>query len=138
MYPPKFIEDLLPIQLSDCAKSVVGKKYQSIPRNKIEEINNILLKRNYSFEDISIFWDDCIKIVKNKHKIYIADEFKTSVNGEKLANKLNKKFDLNLLPKIKRNINLGAWSSFSNIRIFWNSHILLFSIIFIVLILFIL
>jgi len=70
---------------------------------KITEINSVLLDRNYNAQDIFDFWDECIKIAKSNQQIF-TDEFKVSVNGSKLANKLNKKFDLNLLPKIKRHI----------------------------------
>lgn len=70
---------------------------------KIREINTILLDNNYNDKQIFSFWNDCIKIAKDKHQTY-TDEFKTSVNGKRLADKLNNIFGLELLPKIKRHI----------------------------------
>lgn len=70
---------------------------------RIKEINSTLLLLNYKDQDIFLFWDECIKIAKDKQQMF-TDEFKTSVNGKRLADKLNDIFGLQLLPKIKRNI----------------------------------
>jgi hypothetical protein len=70
---------------------------------RITEINSTLMQLNYKDQEIISFWDECIKIAKNKQQMF-TDEFKTSVNGKKLADKLNQNFGLQLLPKIKRNI----------------------------------
>ena len=70
---------------------------------RITEINSTLLQLNYKDQDIFLFWEECIKIAKDKQQMF-TDEFKTSVNGKRLADKLNDIFDLQLLPKIKRNI----------------------------------
>lgn len=70
---------------------------------RIREINSSLLQLNYKDEDIFSFWDECIKIAKDKQQMF-TDEFKNSVNGKRLADKLNDIFGLQLLPKIKRNI----------------------------------
>ena len=70
---------------------------------RIKEINSSLLQLNYKDQDIFLFWDECIKIAKDKQQMF-TDEFKTSVNGKRLADKLNDIFGLQLLPKIKRNI----------------------------------
>ena len=70
---------------------------------RIKEINSTLVQLNYKDEDIFSFWDECIKIAKDKQQMF-TDEFKTSVNGKRLADKLNDIFGLQLLPKIKRNI----------------------------------
>ncbi len=72
-------------------------------KERITEINSTLLQLNYNDEDIFLFWDECIKIAKDKQQMF-TDEFKTSVNGKRLADKLNDIFGLQLLPKIKRNI----------------------------------
>jgi hypothetical protein len=70
---------------------------------RIIEINSTLMELNYKDDEIFLFWDECIKIAKDKNQIF-TDEFKISINGKKLADKLNKKFGLQLLPKIKRDI----------------------------------
>lgn len=70
---------------------------------RITEINSTLLQLNYNDQDILSFWQECIKIAKDKQQMF-TDEFKTSVNGKRLADKLNDTFGLQLLPKIKRNI----------------------------------
>lgn len=70
---------------------------------RIREINSTLLLLNYKDQDILLFWQECIKIAKDKQQMF-TDEFKTSVNGKRLADKLNYIFGLQLLPKIKRNI----------------------------------
>ena len=70
---------------------------------RIREINSTLLQLNYNDEDIFSFWDECIKIAKDKQQMF-TDEFKTSINGKRLADKLNDIFGLQLLPKIKRHI----------------------------------
>jgi len=70
---------------------------------RITEINSSLLQYNYNDQDIISFWDECIKTANDKQQLF-TDEFKTSINGKKLADKLNKLFGLQLLPKIKRNI----------------------------------
>jgi hypothetical protein len=70
---------------------------------RITEINSTLVQLNYKEQEIFSFWDECIKTAKDKQQIF-TDEFKTSVNGKRLADKLNNLFDLQLLPKIKRNI----------------------------------
>jgi hypothetical protein len=70
---------------------------------RIREINSTLLQLNYKDQDIFSFWDECIKTAKDKQQMF-TDEFKTSVNGKRLADKLNHIFALQLLPKIKRNI----------------------------------
>ena len=70
---------------------------------RIREINSTLLQLNYKDQDIFSFWDECIKIAKDKQQMF-TDEFKTSVNGKRLADKLNDIFGLQLLPKIKRHI----------------------------------
>lgn len=74
-----------------------------IIEQRIREINSTLLQLNYKDQDILSFWQECIKIAKDKQQMF-TDEFKTSVNGKRLADKLNDSFDLQLLPKIKRNI----------------------------------
>jgi hypothetical protein len=70
---------------------------------RITEINTTLLQLNYKDQEIFSFWDECIKIAKDKKQMF-TDEFKISINGKRLADKLNKSFGLQLLPKIKRNI----------------------------------
>lgn len=70
---------------------------------KIKEINTNLLDNNFDEKQIFLFWDECIKIAKDKHQTY-TDEFKISVNGKRLADKLNTIYGLKLLPKIKRHI----------------------------------
>jgi hypothetical protein len=70
---------------------------------RITEINSTLLQLNYKDQEILSFWDECIKIAKDKQKMF-TDEFKISINGKRLADKLNESFGLQLLPKIKRNI----------------------------------
>lgn len=70
---------------------------------RIREISSTLVQLNYKDQDIFLFWDECIKTAKNKQQIF-TDEFKTSVNGKRLADKLNDIFGLQLLPKIKRHI----------------------------------
>lgn len=70
---------------------------------RITEINSTLVQLNYKDQDIFSFWEECIKTAKDKHQMF-TDEFKTSVNGKRLADKLNDTFGLQLLPKIKRNI----------------------------------
>ena len=70
---------------------------------RITEINSNLVQLNYKDQEIFSFWDECIKTAKDKNQIF-TDEFKTSINGKRLADKLNKNFGLQLLPKIKRNI----------------------------------
>jgi hypothetical protein len=70
---------------------------------RITEINKTLVELNYKDQEIIFFWDECIKIAKDKQQMF-TDEFKTSVNGKRLADKLNQSFGLQLLPKIKRNI----------------------------------
>ena len=70
---------------------------------RIREINSTLLQLNYKDQDIFLFWEECIKIAKDKQQMF-TDEFKTSVNGKRLAEKLNDIFGLQLLPKIKRHI----------------------------------
>jgi hypothetical protein len=72
-------------------------------QERIKEINSTLLLHNYNDQDIISFWDDCIKNANDKQQLF-TDEFKTSINGKKLADKLNNLFGLKLLPKIKRNI----------------------------------
>ena len=74
-----------------------------IIEQRIREINSTLVQLNYKDQDIFSFWEECIKIAKDKQQMF-TDEFKTSVNGKRLADKLNDSFDLQLLPKIKRNI----------------------------------
>lgn len=74
-----------------------------IIEQRIREINSSLLQLNYKDQDIFSFWDQCIKIAKDKQQMF-TDEFKTSVNGKRLADKLNESFGLQLLPKIKRHI----------------------------------
>ena len=74
-----------------------------IIEQRIREINSTLVQLNYKDQDIFSFWEECIKIAKDKQQMF-TDEFKTSVNGKRLADKLNDTFDLKLLPKIKRNI----------------------------------
>jgi hypothetical protein len=70
---------------------------------RITEINSTLMQLNYKDQEILSFWDECIKIAKDKHQMF-TDEFKISINGKRLADKLNQSFGLQLLPKIKRNI----------------------------------
>ena len=70
---------------------------------RITEINSTLMQLNYKEQDILSFWDECIKIAKDKKQMF-TDEFKISINGKRLADKLNESFGLQLLPKIKRNI----------------------------------
>ena len=72
-------------------------------KERITEINSTLVQLNYKDQDILLFWEECIKIAKDKQQMF-TDEFKTSVNGKRLADKLNNIFGLQLLPKIKRNI----------------------------------
>jgi hypothetical protein len=70
---------------------------------RIIEINSTLLQLNYKDQDILLFWQECIKIAKDKQQMF-TDDFKSSVNGKRLADKLNYIFSLQLLPKIKRHI----------------------------------
>jgi hypothetical protein len=70
---------------------------------RITEINSTLVQLNYKDQEIFSFWDECIKIAKDKQQMF-TDEFKISINGKRLADKLNESFGLELLPKIKRNI----------------------------------
>jgi len=70
---------------------------------RITEINSTLVQLNYKDQEIFFFWDECIKIAKDKQQMF-TDEFKISINGKRLADKLNESFGLQLLPKIKRNI----------------------------------
>ena len=70
---------------------------------RITEINSTLVQLNYKDQEIISFWDECIKIAKDKQQMF-TDEFKISINGKRLANKLNNGSNLQLLPKIKRNI----------------------------------
>ena len=70
---------------------------------RIREINSTLVQLNYKDQDIFLFWEECIKIAKDKQQMF-TDEFRISVNGKRLADKLNDTFGLQLLPKIKRNI----------------------------------
>lgn len=72
-------------------------------QERIKEINSSLLLLNYSDQDVISFWEECIKTANDK-KHFFTDDFKVSINGKKLADKLNKVFGLQLLPKIKRNI----------------------------------
>ena len=72
-------------------------------KERITKINSTLLLLNYKDQDIFLFWEECIKIAKDKQQMF-TDEFKTSVNGKRLADKLNDIFGLQLLPKIKRHI----------------------------------
>ena len=70
---------------------------------RIREINSTLLQLNYKDQDILLFWQECIKIAKDKQQMF-TDEFKISINGKRLSDKLNNIFGLQLLPKIKRHI----------------------------------
>jgi hypothetical protein len=70
---------------------------------RITEINKTLVELNYKEQEIISFWNECIKIAKDKQQMF-TDEFKISINGKRLADKLNESFGLQLLPKIKRNI----------------------------------
>jgi hypothetical protein len=70
---------------------------------RITEINKTLVELNYKEQEIISFWNECIKIAKDKQQMF-TDEFKISINGKRLADKLNESFGLKLLPKIKRNI----------------------------------